>query len=234
MSALGRSSRAVLAGAAFVSFASAFVTAPIVARGAGGVPSEAAPPFGPPAKPTPFTAVPPRRDPFAGDPVVSRSGFASSSPAAPIAASPAMPPLPPIPAGAGLPAAVGPLPPNDGASNTPFPADSTPPGGETARVTAVVTGAHPYALVDDGTMHLVTLGDRVAGDTVFAITSDGVRLQHGRLLHVSTATPPTATRPTEAPAPALRFPAPSVPTSLLTAPAILPTPAPSALGESHR
>lgn len=91
----------------------------------------------------------------------------------------------PIP-GLRIPAALRPLPPNAGAMNAP-----PPFGAQTARVTAVVTGAHPYALVDDaGTTRIVTVGDNIASDAITAITAGGVRLANGRMLTVAPAASP--------------------------------------------
>jgi hypothetical protein len=114
-----------------------------------------------------------------------------------------------------IPSALRPLPPNAGALNAapPFATmpNATPPfasvlraappfgsmqapavsapqafGTPMMRVTAVVTGAHPFALVDEaGTTRLVTVGDRLAGEAIAAITAGGVRLAHGSVLPVA-------------------------------------------------
>ena len=85
-----------------------------------------------------------------------------------------------------LPSGLAPLPPNAGAGDVappftiPVPAPAQQPP---ARVTALITGTHPFALIDEGgTTRLVTLGDRIGDDAVTAISGTGVRLANGRLL----------------------------------------------------
>lgn len=191
--------RAVLAGAAFASFAGSFVTTPLTARGDTRtvVGSFAAPrPF---ATPAGFAAILPRRDPFAGDPPPRRNDGARAS-AIPISAPP-FPASSSTAANAAIPAGLAPLPPNAGATGTPLsiahagaPAASAAQPSETVRVTAIVTGAHPYALVDDGpTARLVTVGDRIGDDTVAAISAGGIRLAHGATVPLAPAA--TALRP---------------------------------------
>jgi hypothetical protein len=54
------------------------------------------------------------------------------------------------------------------------------------RVTAVVTGTHPFALLEEGvTTRLATIGDRIDGAAIVAITAAGVRLADGTLLTIS-------------------------------------------------
>jgi hypothetical protein len=68
------------------------------------------------------------------------------------------------------------LPANRGAAGTPLqdPALGAP------RVTAVVVGPSPHALVDDGThVRVVGIGDMLAGSRVTAIDAGGVHLQSG-------------------------------------------------------
>lgn len=85
-----------------------------------------------------------------------------------------------------LPSTLRPLPPNAGAGDAappfamPAPAPAQRPP---ARVTAVITGTHPFALIDEGgTTRLVTLGDRIGEDAVTAISGTGIRLANGRTL----------------------------------------------------
>src|ERR1700738_4818406 len=138
MFALHAASRTLLAAAAFASFGAAFVTTPIVARGDAGFVVDAAPPV---ASVTPQPAladVLPRRDPFAGGDTPART---NAQPPQPPIAAPALAALPQIPA------ALRALPPNAGAGDGAFPfATGTPIA---ATVTAVITGAHPFALVDE-------------------------------------------------------------------------------------
>ena len=162
--ALGNVPRGLLAAAAFAAFASAFAGVPLDAQGAARR-DPATPAPTPAQRAAPLAIVLPRRDPFAG----------GGAPEPPTARTPA--PAAAIP----LPAALGPLPPNAGAGPLPFPLAS-----ETSQVRAVITGAHPFALVEDaGTTRLVTVGDAIAGDTIAAITADGVRLAHGGTIAVA-------------------------------------------------
>lgn len=163
MFSLSTRSRGALVAGALLAFAAAYATTPIVARSAAAplipVPSLA------PASPlaTPLALVLPRRDPFAGE---SRGSDASPSPA-----------LSGLPA---IPALIGALPPNPGAAGLPPPA---------VRVTAIVSGSRPYALVDEnGTTRIVAAGDRLDGEPIKAIGQDGIRLAHGALLPIVPAT----------------------------------------------
>lgn len=174
MFALHAASRTLLAAAAFASFGAAFVTTPIVARGDAGFVVDAAPPA---ASSTPQSALPnvlPRRDPFAGGDASARPNVQSPT------ATPTLAVLPQIPA------ALRALPPNAGAGDDTFPfATSTPVA---ATVTAVITGAHPFALVDKvGTTRVVTVGDHIGSDAVVAIGADGVRLASGTKLTIAPA-----------------------------------------------
>ncbi|MEA2784509.1 MAG: hypothetical protein QOF71_613 [Candidatus Eremiobacteraeota bacterium] len=162
MFALDAVSRAALAAMAFAAFGAAFVTTPMTARGDAGVFTGPLPSVTALSHGTALTEVIPRRDPFAGG-------------EAPAVRSSAVPPIPQIPA------ALRPLPPNAGASGTGFP--FSPVAGSTAAVTAVITGTHPFALIDDGgTTRMLTVGDRVAGEAIVAIDADGVRLSGGTAL----------------------------------------------------
>lgn len=167
MFALDPSSRAVLVALALTSFAGAFATTPIVARGEGGV-LQAPPPVSPiPPRAPSFATVLPRRDPFAEAP----RDAPNPVPAPAAQNAPAMP---------SIPAAIGPLPPNAGAAGTPLPPAAS------ARVTAVVTGTHPFALVEEGgTTRIVTIGDALGSGRVDAIGADGVHLDGGATLAVA-------------------------------------------------
>ena len=56
------------------------------------------------------------------------------------------------------------------------------------RVSAIVTGAHPYAMLETGGMHLIKgVGDRIDGFAIISIEFDGVRLQNGQRLTVDPA-----------------------------------------------
>ena len=172
MFALGPCSRGACAGAALAAFAAAFAAAPLVARGSARTAAiPAAPSPSPP--PAPFAIVLPRRDPFAGGvPPLRRAVQALGNASAPAARTAYAAP------GFALPFAV-PGSPGLLVPGAPLSAPSQPG----PRVTAVVTGAHPSALVEEGAgTRVVTVGDALAGDRVRAIAVDGVRLEHGALL----------------------------------------------------
>ncbi|HWT06909.1 MAG TPA: hypothetical protein VN224_14190 [Xanthomonadales bacterium] len=177
MFALDAASRTVLAAAAFAAFGAAFVTTPIVARGEAGVVADPTPSVVQlPARTAPADVVP-RRDPFAGgDTPAARPAAASQAPVA----TAAIPPLPQIPA------ALRPLPPNAGAGDASFPFATA--ARTSAAVTAVITGPHPFALVDEGgTTRVLTVGSRIDGDQIVAIDAGGVQLSGGTKLAVARA-----------------------------------------------
>ncbi|HTW83420.1 MAG TPA: hypothetical protein VMD91_05050 [Candidatus Sulfotelmatobacter sp.] len=159
MIALGPRSRTALAASGALCVAGAFVTSPLVARGgvAGDRFASAAFALTTPAPPR-VLAVRPNRDPFAGP-----EGTPAPAPSAALALVPS------------LSAAVPVLPPNPGAGGA-APPDVAPP-----RLAAIVTGARPFALVDDPRgPRIVTVGDRLDGSSVAAIGATGVRLADGR------------------------------------------------------
>jgi hypothetical protein len=168
MLALHRSSRVVLGAAALAAFSAAYVTTPIVARSQSASLADH-PPVRVSAEPEPRAViVAPRRDPFAGAPVAEAGGDAAT-PREPAARMPS------------VPAAIGPLPPNAGAGGGPFPL--APP----LRVTAIMTGAHPFALVDEGgTTRILTTGDEFGGAVIAAIRFDGVHLASGAIVPLAT------------------------------------------------
>jgi hypothetical protein len=173
MLALDRTSRAALAGAALLAFAGALSNAPTTAHVA--MPAAIAVATNREARPTRFVVVVPHRDPFAdGIPA------AAEPPARPAVAQPPFPAIAP---------ALGPLPPNAGARDGLFPFSPA------EHVSAIVTGAHPFALVDDGsTTHLVTVGDRYDNEKIVAIDAGGVHLEGGTTLPASQR--PSAQQPT--------------------------------------
>ncbi len=202
MLALHAASRTLLAAAAFASFGAAFVTTPMVARGDAGVSAGLQPPVTVRPVTTILTEIVPQRDPFAGG-----DAPALHSSAAPQQAPVTMPALP-LPQ---IPAALRALPPNAGAGDTAFPFGAAV-ARSSAVVTAVITGPHPYALVDEGgTTRVLTVGDRIDGDAITAIGAGGVRLSRGTLLAVAPAS--GTVLPPQLPAPAVA-PAVPVPTPL--------------------
>jgi hypothetical protein len=172
MRGLGRTVRAVLASGAFLAFAGAFAGDPLGARGAQSLV----------ARPSPSATgrngvvpvVMPRRDPFAGGPAPARTNTVR-----PDLSTPRTPALPPP---------FAPLPPNAGAGGGPFPVRAAH-----AVVRAVVTGAHPFALVEsEGETRLVTLGDTVDGASVTAIAADGIHLANDHTIGVAASPAPRA------------------------------------------
>lgn len=162
---LDRTSRAALAGAALLAYAGAFSTAPTTASVATVARAAALTDKVPQA--VRLVVVVPHRDPFAG----GMPAAVHIATAPPIAAPPPFPVIPP---------SLGPLPPNAGARGAPFPFSPA------ERVSAVVTGARPFALIDGGsTTQLVTVGDRYAGERIVAIDTGGVHLQSGITLPVA-------------------------------------------------
>jgi hypothetical protein len=127
-----------------------------------------------------------RRDPFAepaSKPVVSAIA------PAPVAEQPS------LSVGAG-----GPLPSNLQSETIPGLPGGSPDSGPSSapkvslqpgtdvRITAVVTGAHPFAMVESGGKHEIKgIGDRVGGIPIVAIDIDGLRLQNGGRLTVDPA-----------------------------------------------
>jgi hypothetical protein len=158
---LARASRLALAAAAFAAFAAAYATTPLSARGWLHSSARALEAAAPAASPRDVVVVP-VRDPFA----------------APAAAAERPPPASPraeaaLPA---IPAMLAPLPPNAGALRT-APPQLAP------RVAAVVTGPHPYALIDEGTTtRLVAPGETLGGVPIVAIDAGGVRLRTGTVV----------------------------------------------------
>lgn len=165
----------MLATAAFASFAASFVTTPLVAHSASDVEPVRERAASPRRTMGAVAVVTPRRDPFADTAL----------------AAPAATPQAPVNAAATIPAALGPLPPNAGAPPLPFALSA--PG---SRVTAIVTGRQPFAIAeDDGAARIVTIGDRIGGETIVAIGPDGVRLERGRVLTVAPPTGAPSPRP---------------------------------------
>lgn len=85
-----------------------------------------------------------------------------------------------------------PLPSNVGDDAIPAVPGSVPQSASDAgRVTAVVTGAHPYAMVNTRGVHEIKgIGDLVDGSAVIAIDMTGIRLQNGTRLTVDAADRP--------------------------------------------
>ncbi|MDB5042147.1 MAG: hypothetical protein JWN27_2873 [Candidatus Eremiobacteraeota bacterium] len=189
MFALRRSSRVALAAAALAAFSAAYVATPIVARSQSGSLAERVPERASASPEPPAVVVAPRRDPFAGAPAGQASGSSRAAPGESAARMPS------------VPAAVGPLPPNAGAGGGSFPL------APAMRVTAVMTGAHPFALVDDGgTTRIVATGDELGGAVIAAIRIDGIHLGSGAIIPLATpaagqSAPEVRVRPSAVPTP---------------------------------
>jgi hypothetical protein len=167
MRPIARRSRVTLGCMAVVAFAGALRVAPTTAQIRDPLPTA-------PATSAPNVAriavVFPRRDPFAG-------GFAVVSPVGPRKSNETEASVASIPP---IPAILAPLPPNAGASMSPLGTTST------ERVSAVVTGSHPFALLEDGpTALLLSIGDDHDGRRISAIDQSGVHLNDGTLLKLS-------------------------------------------------
>ncbi len=126
-----------------------------------------------------------RRDPFAGEPSNTAAAGSTPSPATPVSTAPtalaASQALPVLPGGD-----VGPLPGNLTNSTIPALPGAPPAVAITPRVTAIVTGAHPYAMFDSAGSHQIKgVGDRVNGTPITAIDIDGVTLRGGARLRVT-------------------------------------------------
>ena len=144
MFAIDRRTRIGLACAALIAFSGAVRAVPTTAHD-GIVEAPVAVTTQPMPKADRIIAVLPRRDPFTGGPpsAVERS-------TAPGTVAPTLPTIP---------AVLGALPANAGAGGTPFPFAPAGPGNRNERVTAIVTGEHAFALIDDGsTTRLVSAG----------------------------------------------------------------------------
>jgi hypothetical protein len=185
MIALSASSRAAFCGAALVAFAAAFAVAPVVARGAAAVPATPVP-ISPSPVPASLAVVLPRRDPFAGALPPFRRSASPSSDASSVTPPRAVP-LAPAPQ---FPAAAMPLTAPSGMLTAPSRPLDQPARAFDPRVTAVVTGAHSSALLDEGgSTRLVTVGDRIGDDRIVAIDLDGVLLARGTLLRLTSLQP---------------------------------------------
>jgi hypothetical protein len=116
--------------------------------------------------------LPVRRDPFA-------------QPHAPATVPTAPAELPP-------PGTLGTLPAN--ISGDPIPAIPNQTSDALAapsRITAIVTGAHPYAMLETAGVHEIkTIGDPVAGSAIVSIDLAGIRLQNGAHLALTSAGSP--------------------------------------------
>jgi hypothetical protein len=164
MLTLDRNSRVALAFAALLAFAGAFSTTPSTATGAA-APVTLSIGRRAEAKSAGVAMVVPRRDPFAGG---------VRAVVAPVVRPVTVPVFPAVPS------ALGPLPPNAGARGSLF---SFAPSDH---VSAVVTGSHPVALIDDGsTTRVVEVGDRYDGASIVAIDASGVHLSGGATVPVT-------------------------------------------------
>jgi hypothetical protein len=126
----------------------------------------------------------------------------ADEPIAPVAIrrNPFAEPVPPTvlratsPARTSLGEAIEPLPSNLANDTIPALPGAAPDLASSAngpRVTAIVTGPHPYAMLDTAGVHDIKgLGDRVGGVAIVAIDLDGVRLGDGKRLMVDPAARP--------------------------------------------
>jgi hypothetical protein len=160
-------SRGAIVGLAVLCVAVTAAVAPIRARSSGA--ELAPPPALPSAGAQAVALVRVARDPFA---------------------QPATPPAQTI-STSGVPEAIQPLPGNVSDDAIPALPGAPQPGAETSRVTAVVTGAHPYAMVEKAGVHEIKgIGDLVDAQPIIAIDIDGVRLKNGQRFTIDAAAQP--------------------------------------------
>jgi hypothetical protein len=156
--------RRALVVAALLCFAAAIVLTPSDARSQLALPQHETAEVAPRAEP-PLAVIAPAGDAFAPRANLDEELHPALLPKPPM-------PLPQLPRvlQAGLRLQAAPLPPT--------------------RVTAVATGSLPSAIVDDGgSARVVTVGDRLDGSVVSAISEDGIRLTNGRHLSLESGTP---------------------------------------------
>lgn len=204
---LTRYSRAAIVAAALACFSGAFALAPITARSAGNSPFAVNDRTLPePLSVQAVAVIAPHRDPFASAP---------DADAPPLQMTSLVP---------RIPATIGGLPSNLTGMIPLIPGSpNLVSRAETTRVSAVVTGAHPYALVvENNETILKAIGDTIDGSRITGITMDGVRLEGGNLRRVTSSliqALPNLIRPAARAAPAS-----------VNAPTSTPSPSPSATG----
>jgi hypothetical protein len=206
---LTRYSRAAIVAAALACFSGAFALAPLSARSAANSQSPLDAPV--PAASRALgsvSVISPRRDPFAGAP---ENDAATTTPGTQL--------IPRIPAG------IGGLPSNLTGMIPLVPGAGVAGRSEPTRISAVVTGVHPYALVVENNETVIkAVGDKIDGLAIVGITIDGVMLEGGNLRRVtSSLLPPKPSAPIPV-APQPLAPQP------LAVPSPVPQPSPTSLG----
>lgn len=163
-------------------FASLIALTPIRARSFVAENERQPAPPGPRAPLDTLAIVPVARDPF-DEPV----GHDAMVPATSVSRSPLRRAMGALPSNLrsdtipGMPGSVS----DSGAPSEPASAGSA---ATMSRVTAIVTGAHPYAMIEtNGDHEIKGIGDRVGGVAIVAIGLDGLRLQNGQRLTVERA-----------------------------------------------
>ncbi len=169
---LAGTARAAAAATAFAAFAAAFLHGPEGASGSAEAERLPAPSHRAQPPVTQPALVTPGRDPFAAPPDVPDARAAAAAPREAATVLAALPHVPP---------ALGPLPPNAGA-----PPEPSATASPQARVAAVVTGAHPVALIVEAAQtRLLAVGDRFGGSAIASIRADGVRLRDGTFMAIA-------------------------------------------------
>jgi hypothetical protein len=151
-----RRDRAILAALGVASLVAAVAVIPHDAGRASSVPAPAQLAAGAPSSAPASVWTAPKRNPFAGDPASIASPSQANAVLAP--------------------------------TNSPLAVVTPPPiGAEAAeRVTAIVSGAHPAAIVEvNAHARVVTPGDRIAGRTIVAIDAGGVLFDDGSALELA-------------------------------------------------
>jgi hypothetical protein len=172
---LDTASRTAIVGIAAFSLVGAFALVPARARGAVDLSSPqqvafvAAPQFDPPP-----IAIEIERDPFESGKPAAIPTPESGAPASTLASASSL-----------ANRDIGPLPSNLPASIIPAVPGDPGATSQSTRVTAIVTGAHPYAMLETAGDHVIKgIGDRVGGKPIVAIDIRGVSLAGGERLSV--------------------------------------------------
>jgi hypothetical protein len=162
-------SRGAIVASTALCVAAAVALAPTVARSAIAAASLPLPELPHITRDVADDALPIGRDPFA-EPAASAPAPATLARSASSASSPSAVAL-----------GIAPLPSNLADETIPaIPGEPSAAATEGLRVTAVVTGAHPYAMIERAGVHEIKgLGDRIGHSAIVGIDLDGVRLDDG-------------------------------------------------------
>lgn len=172
---LDTASRTAIVGIAAFCVVGAFALVPARARGVLDLTSPQRPAFvaAPQFNPPPI-AIEVERDPFESDKPAAIPTPGSRTTPSTIANAPSLANRDIGPLPSNLPASVIPAVPGDPVATS-----------QTTRVTAIVTGAHPYAMLETAGDHVIKgIGDRIGDKPIVAIDIGGVSLAGGERLTV--------------------------------------------------